>query len=170
MITKGMITNTKISIGFSPFRGGAKKTNGKFYKQQQYLQTLATSIYLPSAYARSLLLKYDIEYEYIEPVIFPTISSARLQATQDNRDSKESFIKIYPNPAYDYISVDYKLEDGNGRIDIVDNMGRFILSKQLQNQEGIEVLGLDNLSSGIYKLLLYSNNKLIETKQFNKIK
>ncbi len=138
--------------------------------QQEDLQSLAISIYLPSAYARSLLLKYDENFTYTEPVIFPTISSSRLQKPKDNNSNKESFIKIYPNPAFDYISVDYKLESGIGRIEIIDNMGRIILSKTISNLSGTAVIGLDKLSAGIYKLVFYENNKLIETKQFNKVK
>jgi photosystem II stability/assembly factor-like uncharacterized protein len=138
--------------------------------QKQSLQNLAAGIFLPSAYARSMLLQYDSSYSYTEPVIFPTISSSRLQRPKNNNSNKESIIKIYPNPAYDYISVDYKLENGNGRIEIIDNIGRVLLYKTITNLSGTEVISLDRLSPGVYKLLFYSDNILIETKQFSKVK
>lgn len=139
-------------------------------EQQQDLHTLADGIYLPSAYARSLLLKYDETFTYTEPVIFPVITSSRLSKPKENNSSKESFIKIYPNPAYDYISVDYKLVSGNGRIEIIDNIGRTLISKTISNLNGTAVIGLDKLSPGMYKLVFYEEGKLIETKQFSKIK
>ena len=139
-------------------------------QQKQNLQTLADGIYLPSAYARSLLLQYDSAFAYTEPVIFPTITAARKAATDYSTNKQQSSFKIYPNPAYDYISVDYKLENGKGRIEIIDNIGRTIIVKTLNDINGTELIGLDQLSPGVYKLIFYADNKIIEAKQFSKVK
>ena len=139
-------------------------------EQKQGLQTLANSIYLPSAYARSLLFKYEETYSYTEPVVFPTINSSRLNKPQDKNLNEESFIKLYPNPAYDYISIDYKLKIGRGSYKVYDSTGRLITSKIISQSSGTVVINLDNYSPGVYKLVFYEDNRLLETKQFSKIK
>ena len=136
-------------------------------EQQQDLQTLAASIYLPSAYARSMLLQYDSSYSYTEPVIFPTISSSRKAKPPIEQKGNNGEVNIYPNPAIDYISVENDLS-GEVRIEIIDNTGKVILRKTLKSN--IEVIGLNRLSPGSYQILVYQNNELIETKKLSKIK
>ena len=139
-------------------------------EQKHNLYNLAASIYLPSAYARSYLLQYDEEYSYTEPVIFPSISAKRMAKVIEEETSVESFIKVYPNPAKDYISVDYKLDNNKGRLEIVDNIGRILYCINDLSLNGTELIHLSKFSPGIYKIVFYSNGEITETKQFSVIK
>ena len=51
---------------------------------------------------------------------------------------------------------------------IIDNIGRLLISRSIDNLQGTEVIGLDLLSPGSYQILVYRNNKLIETEKLNK--
>ncbi len=62
--------------------------------------------------------------------------------------------------------IEYVIQISN----VIDNIGRILIYKSFTNLRGTEVINLSELSPGIYKLVFYENNNLIETKQFSKVK
>ena len=77
-------------------------------------------------------------------------------------------IKIYPNPAKDFISVIHghdKILD----IDILNLNGVSVKKYKSVNKLETNFLALDNLSSGEYIMNFYERGKLLESKKFLKI-
>ena len=56
-------------------------------------------------------------------------------------------LEIYPNPAYDYISIEAVV--GEGKIDILSLNGKLVFSQQVTNQESI-FIDISELQSGTY--------------------
>jgi hypothetical protein len=62
-----------------------------------------------------------------------------------------SRLKIYPNPASDFISISDAI---NGKFQIVDMFGKIITQGSMQNQ-----IDISNLTNGVYGLVLFDNDK-----------
>jgi hypothetical protein len=72
-----------------------------------------------------------------------------------------SNLSIYPNPGNGVFTVSYTMpENGNIRINIVDELGQIVYDNSMQKSAGrvSEQLNLENLSAGIYSLRLQTNN------------
>lgn len=73
-------------------------------------------------------------------------------------DDQLSQVKVYPNPANDYINIEFDRKQADATIDLSDLQGRLI--KQIVSGKGdFFVLTKENLKSGIYLLRLISDNK-----------
>ncbi|MCF8298458.1 MAG: T9SS type A sorting domain-containing protein [Saprospiraceae bacterium] len=139
--------------------------------QQDVLLGLADNgNFFPAAYARALLLKENAEYEYDEPIILPEVSSSRKRnPALSNENTKTYKFEVYPNPAYDYVIVDYelKIEDNNAFVQISDNTGRIINTITLNNTAGQKVVNCKGMTSGLYNFVLKTNIKVLETKRIS---
>ena len=74
-------------------------------------------------------------------------------------------IKVYPNPAYDFLSVDFGHIIAEGTIEIVDPQGKVVLSRDISNSNKI-VLPLHKLDAGLYGVKMQLNNNPPVTKHF----
>ena len=76
-------------------------------------------------------------------------------------------IKLYPNPANDYASIQWEiydeLKDANYRV--VDLNGREQLSGVLGDNRGEQVLDTRKLKNGVYIIGIYNNNQLKVSKK-----
>ena len=94
--------------------------------------------------------KYRAEVEFREYTASSTEKEIILTKTDDSEfDCK---IKIYPNPAYDFIKIDFPLSQYT-RIRIVDLTGSVIRDVININTSSIE-LNINDLISGVYRLSL----------------
>jgi endoglucanase len=58
---------------------------------------------------------------------------------------------VYPNPAKDELHVDYNnIIDGNGLIEMFDQLGRLVYSQVVENSEGSSQISLHNMVGGQY--------------------
>ncbi len=154
MITKGMITNTKISIGFSPFRGGAKKTNGKFYKQNAYRMA-----------AQSLVNIFD-DTTYYGEIYLPEGGNARKgRAATISKNRIESKLKVYPNPARDFVTIEFEISEvlHGAELAIINQQGKLIQSFNITQNQNYRVLQTTGYSSGIYHIVLRNNSSVIKS-------
>lgn len=73
---------------------------------------------------------------------------------------------IYPNPAYDRLSVRFKEPLRNtAMLQLLDNTGRTIAMKQLQGGELFTDLSLDGMDSGLYIVRLFDDNNVLSTQK-----
>ena len=68
-----------------------------------------------------------------------------------------SELNIYPNPTSDYISVHYNGEIENATIELIDIQGKMVLSRNLKNDETIN---LKNLKAGVYLYNIHIDGEL----------
>jgi hypothetical protein len=126
-----------------------------------------------SSYARGLLLKGK-HINFNEMVYLP-VSNKSARIYSNDRVSETDFssgLKLMPNPAKNYVIVEYKFssDNNNGIILVRDMRGNLVKSKNLKNKHDQLTIDLTDLPSGMYIVSLYSANKLIESKQLSNIK
>ncbi|MFH2143331.1 MAG: T9SS type A sorting domain-containing protein [Bacteroidota bacterium] len=71
-------------------------------------------------------------------------------------------IKIYPNPAFDYIIIELPINLINSKIDIFSIQGKVI--KSLKTTDSIITIDLNNLSSGVYLIGIQSESGFVMKK------
>ena len=122
-----------------------------------------------SVFARNILLAMD-ETSYTEPVILPDLYKSA-EALEDYRKLLETgppkYIRARPNPAKDYIVLEYMLEqDGNILIGISNMKGNPMYSyKALSRQDEITI-DTRSWQPGLYIVTLIQDDKLIESSKF----
>ncbi len=69
-------------------------------------------------------------------------------------------VKIYPNPANDYVMIDFSVENNNCVVTMMDIEGRVI--KQIKNVKGNQLkLDVSELVKGVYILNITNENKKV---------
>lgn len=109
---------------------------------------------------RSLLNESDLRNE---EVLFANFSIEEVSTLSTN-DIQKSSLKLYPNPAHDFI----KFENANvklSEIEIRDISGKIVLNLKTINRNDIDVSTLPN---GIYFARFYNQNNFEFTKKFVK--
>ncbi len=75
--------------------------------------------------------------------------------TQDIRDAKEKILKVFPNPANDYTTIDYGFTDWNKgpiSLEISDAIGQIIYTQPLPMYSGFQKLNITHFAAGIYNV------------------
>ncbi len=75
-------------------------------------------------------------------------------------------LKVYPNPATDYITFSSDIRTNDRVLTIYDNFGKTIIKKDFQEQT--TKLSLSDLDSGIYTYKLSKGNKILNSGSFIK--
>lgn len=126
-----------------------------------------------SVYSRNILLALN-EIDYDEPILLPDIlkSSEALEAYQDlMRTEPPKFLKVKPNPANDYIIVEYSLDKiENSAIEIVDINGKPVIKYSVYQEENQEVIDTRDWKAGIYLAIIKTNGNILESVKFTVIK
>ena len=140
------------------------------------LHTLANNDnYLPGIYARNILIALG-KLNYQEPYILPN----PLKATEANyypvtELEKKNYLKIFPNPARNFIIVEYNTDVENYLIDnrqqniilrFSDINGKLIRVKHLNRTKDQFVINTKTFNPGIYICNLFVDGKLIDTSKF----
>ncbi len=126
---------------------------------------------LASTYSRNLLITAN-EMEYIEPVILPDFTKSASAEAEYNELMQEleehHYIKVFPNPAKDYVIVGYELEMAyeNAQIMVYDNKGVLQQTLKAENIKDQVVVDTKQLSTGIYIVSLFVNAKEMESIKF----
>ncbi|MEI6577727.1 MAG: T9SS type A sorting domain-containing protein [Bacteroidota bacterium] len=122
-----------------------------------------------SGFAKNILMFADT-LKYEEPIIFPQHQPKSTHvSTAHNNNTVESFIRVRPNPAKNFIVIEYSYmnTDNMGIIQITDGAGRLIKEFQVASLKDQIIFETSGLSSGMYFCNLYSGNKKIESQKFN---
>jgi len=111
--------------------------------------------------ARAILLMNDAS-TYMEPVFRTDIIVAPKSVAYNNTfNSNEPSFSIYPNPAKEYISVEYKLIEQKDIIQLVisDISGKIIKQQQLYHLQDIIIVKTLDLPTGTYTCSLYNGSR-----------
>ncbi|MCF8299048.1 MAG: T9SS type A sorting domain-containing protein, partial [Saprospiraceae bacterium] len=131
--------------------------------------------YLPGIYARNILIALG-EINYQEAYILPNPLKATdvdYYPLQELENLK--YLKIFPNPARDYIVVEYNTDvenylTDNGQQNIIlrftDINGKLIRVKHLNRAKDQLVINTKSFNTGVYICNLFVDGKLIDTSKF----
>lgn len=130
-----------------------------------YLQTLAENKGRVAGYAQNILcFFYGICYE--KELAFENSQAKSIMApTQNNKEDLNDVlynVKLYPNPAKDYTSIQWEIYDElkNARYSVVDLNGRELLKGVLSDNKGEQVINTRKLGQGVYIIGIYNNNEM----------
>jgi len=124
--------------------------------------------YFPGAYARDILLAAGfIDYE--EPIIIPEAfkSSEVVENETFNSFDKPEILNVFPNPASDYIVIDYNAEGHNGIVllSIIDLNGKPVFAEVQNMQRNQKVISTQDWNSGIYLVTVSVNGSTIKSRK-----
>ena len=142
--------------------------------QMQQLWDIYNNGYgIACSYARSLLVDYDT-LTYNEPIAYPDVFKSAPAANSVYNifnSGKPDFIKVMPNPAKDYIIIEYELEmRGEAQIRISDINGKPIHTVYTNEVHSQKIVNTSNWAQGIYIASLFTNNKLLQSVKFTIVK
>ena len=82
-----------------------------------------------------------------------------------SQNNFENNISVYPNPAVDFINIDFKsIRNNQVKIELIDNAGKSVLNKILDVNNDIHAIDISQLTSGFYYLQI-SNGRYILRKK-----
>ena len=134
---------------------------------------------LPSVYARNTLLFLN-EIRYNEPYYYPIQNKSVYydRYPEINTHISVAHFKIYPNPAYDFVIIEYSsginnttVESNNNNIFIIRNIeGKLIDKISANGNKDQFVLSTKKLNTGVYVISFYINNEYVESQKLSIIK
>jgi len=123
---------------------------------------------LISGYARGMLVKGD-HLNYSETVSFPLLTQALTYPGPNfNNDEPEAgYLKLFPNPAWDYVIVEFDLlmHNSKGLLVMSDMNGRIIQMLEIPSRHNQLVLNLKDKPDGVYNFSLFVQNRQIDNKR-----
>ncbi|MBN3036665.1 MAG: T9SS type A sorting domain-containing protein [Bacteroidales bacterium] len=126
---------------------------------------------LAGFYAMNVLLALN-ELSYDEPVILPGIlksSPVNQPGFNHAGNSPESDVslKVMPNPAKDFIMVEYELNrDGEALLQVLDATGLTKYSHKPSGRSDVMVVSTSGWKPGVYIAVLKLNGNIMESKKF----
>jgi len=122
-----------------------------------------------SALAMNLLQVTDT-LSYHHTYVLPTegLKNNVIGRQRNHPHSGSSSLKVYPNPAGDYLVVEYPVQDETSpvTIKVVDNSGFLRLTTTMQFSTGSAVLDTRSLGTGTYICHVSANGKLVGVTKF----
>jgi len=89
---------------------------------------------------------------------------SQAQQAQQNFNNSMKTLKIYPNPAADFITVEYNVT-ADATIRISDNSGKILETTYVLKGSSSVNISVIGFSSGLYNVDLIINGKIIKKKQ-----
>jgi len=124
--------------------------------------------YFPGAYARDILFAAGfIDYE--EPIIIPEAfkSSEVIEDEPFSSFDKPEILNVFPNPADDYIVVDYNAEGHSGIVllSIIDLSGKPVFAEVQPIMRNQKVISTTDWKSGVYLVTVSVNGSTIKSRK-----
>jgi len=144
-----------------------------YVKKSALHSILESSCDLAQAYARNVLILTD-GFEYHEPYILPdtnTYKSTRTEGRFDiDNSEKEQYLKLYPNPAHDYMTIEFNLPYDTESIiaEIVTIQGKPVEIYRLSGNRGEKIVDMRRFLPGTYLARLWANGVVKESIKFVK--
>jgi len=128
---------------------------------------------LAGSIATALRMRIDTNFVYNEPIYTyddETLKMAKPIRKDHKLLSNESYLKINPNPANEYIIISYNISGiVNGlSLSITDAMGKTVYAKQLNKASDEQLLLINNYAKGNYICTIFNNGKPIKSGKFIK--
>ena len=112
----------------------------------------------------------DINYH--EPILLPNAlkSSNRVTKYKTGQLLEKSYMKVFPNPAKQFVIVEYNLQekysDKNEVVLVLTNLnGNRVSQRVLVKRQDQELINTSGLIPGIYICSLWINGKILESKK-----
>jgi len=122
-----------------------------------------------SRYARNVLLALG-EIAYKEPYIFPheSVKSSKIHHKSTSENQNTNLLKVYPNPARDYIIIEYALNIvfDNASVVLYDASGKTIRKFTISKTFDWLVLPLTEFRAGNYIGILRNGTMPVKTAKF----
>ncbi len=113
-------------------------------------------------------------HEYDEPVYLPSppIEERRIMEEETLIQISEDILKIYPNPARQYFTIEYAVakDAENLYLEVSDINGDVVYKKQLDYRQDQIIVPADHLPTGQYFCYIKINNTIIKTEKFVLVK
>ncbi len=125
------------------------------------------------AYCRNMLIRTD-GLIYYEPYLLPDTNSnksVKLETPFTDFDLEQTnYFKLYPNPAYDYITLEYNLPYGSDNVimEMLNMKGLQLEVARLKYIYGQKVIDLRDYTGGIYVIRLWADGKVLQSTKFTK--
>ncbi len=110
---------------------------------------------------------------YQEPVYFPEEVEQELRIAQYiEEEISEDKLLLYPNPADEYLTVDYAITGFSGAslLAITNVNGQVVYQKELNYPRDELIIITNNLATGQYFCTISNNSKTVKTEKFILIK
>ena len=125
---------------------------------------------LAGAWATNILRTVDT-LSYEENYLLPTVGNKTgvvRRKRPDNKVFESNKLKVYPNPAKDYVIVEYQLVGDLDRavIKVIDNNGFIRQTIEQENNHGFTVIDTRSLETGTYVCHVAANGKLVGVAKF----
>jgi len=123
-------------------------------------------------YARNILIIREA-LTYHEPILLPdnVKSSKEKKIIKMGRFVEKSYMKVFPNPAKQYLIVEYNLKDkfnnkNEVTLIVTNTNGHNMLQKILIKRQDQELIPTTTFSTGTYLCSISVNGKILDTKKF----
>jgi hypothetical protein len=106
---------------------------------------------------------YNDTYRY-----HPTLPEGSTKNAQKSLTKiQQGNLSIYPNPTTDWADISYKLPENStkGKLVVTSTSGQQILTLELSQQQGIVTLNTKQWLAGIYFVVLYTEDEVVEQAQ-----
>jgi len=124
---------------------------------------------IAGSYARNALLAQE-QTSYSEPVILPDMfksSQANDEFEKMLKSPSPKFISVKPNPAKDYLMIEYATEKAGNIFIEITNLERFqVYGNTLHETANQLMVDTRNWKAGLYVVSLYQSGKLIDSEKF----
>ena len=122
------------------------------------------------AWAMNILRTVDT-LSYKENYLLPTVGNKTgivKRKRPDNKVFESNKLKVYPNPAKDYVIVEYQLAGDADKavIKVIDNNGFIRQTIEPQNNHGFTVIDTRSLETGTYICHVSANDELVGVAKF----
>jgi len=113
------------------------------------------------------LLKLNGQLDYNEPLNMPTAGEKSNTNVEKSENKMNEFFTVYPNPAKQYITVDYNINgfESNASLIIRNSTGKEVINVSLINARNQEIVDVSSLSSGHYTCTFYVDKEIQETQK-----
>ena len=116
----------------------------------------------------ALLILADTSLHYQEPLYEPDTTLERRAIIKKPKTNEEKHLKVYPNPAKFFFSVEYDLSDSELPLilKITDISGKTIEERQLKNKRDIIAINCTQYSKGNYNCIIFAGQKIKQMAKF----
>jgi hypothetical protein len=126
-----------------------------------------------TANAVALLKMNDPEFVFNEIILEPDTNSVPKRQRSIVKDDKEALLKLYPNPAYDYITIVYDLDlhiQSTYTLQLYNALGQLLFERELGRDTKELIVGLGEYSPGNYNFILMCDGKILTDEKFTIIR
>ena len=133
----------------------------QFEDLSNFVESPSTSV---SATALSLMIAHQL-IDYQEPYLVPDLTKSVEVKKPKAKPAvdKTTLLKVYPNPANEFITIEYIADSAENQlmIEVIDEKGRLVYNTNLTRRIDQIIIDTRNFKSGNYIIRLVSGSKCI---------